>query len=182
MPSNPPTRFYWDACVFLAYINGESARLPHVEALLDAADHGDIEIFTSELSVVEVAFAAHEKMAGTSDPKAETALDTLWRSSVKRVEVHTVISLEARTIIRSAKFDPGRAIRTADAIHLATAKAIGVDEVHTYEEPATRSRWEALVGIKVSEPVAVQPQLIPALSVRQPGITDSQLDAQAEKP
>ena len=28
MPSNPPTRFYWDACVFLAYINGEKLGPP----------------------------------------------------------------------------------------------------------------------------------------------------------
>jgi predicted nucleic acid-binding protein len=169
MPSNPPSQFYWDACVFLAYINGEITRVPHVEALLDAAEHGDVEIFTSELSVVEVALAAQEKLAGSPDAEVEAALDVLWLPPIKRVEVHAGIAREARTIIRSAKFNPGREIKTADAIHLATAKTIGVDEVHTYEEPAARDRWRELVGIIVSEPTAVQPKLAPVARAAEQG-------------
>ena len=39
-------RLYWDACVFLAAVNGEMERVPHIDALMDAADKGDLVIFT----------------------------------------------------------------------------------------------------------------------------------------
>jgi hypothetical protein len=52
-----PNRFYWDACVFLAAVNGETDRVPHIDALMDAASKGDILIFTSTVSIVEVSFA-----------------------------------------------------------------------------------------------------------------------------
>jgi predicted nucleic acid-binding protein len=169
MPSSPP-RFYWDACVVLAYISGEAGRLPDIESLLDQAEKGDIEIFTSELSVVEVAFAAQEKSDGTLDPATEAAIDDFWNhpSPVKRMDIHALITKEARRIIRTAMSTPGRSVQAADAIHLATAKQLGVDEIHTYEELAARKRWAELTGLSVEEPVATQPMLTPQNAATEP--------------
>lgn len=46
---DPPRRVYWDACVFLSFINGYPDRVPTIEALLDEAAKGDLELLTSVL-------------------------------------------------------------------------------------------------------------------------------------
>lgn len=70
MPNRPRPRYYWDSCVLLAYINNETDRWNHVEAMMDAAADGKAELFTSMLSIVEVAFAAEEKSEGQLSPGA----------------------------------------------------------------------------------------------------------------
>jgi len=54
-------RSYWDACLFLAWINNEPERAAVVDSLLTSARLGEIEIVTSVISVTEVALAATEK-------------------------------------------------------------------------------------------------------------------------
>lgn len=172
MPNSPPKRYYWDANVFLSFISGEAARLPHLEALLDSADDGDIELYTSELSVVEVAFAAHEKATGGLDPATERAIDALWDhpSPVRRIDVSALITREARTLVRVALATPGQGIKPPDAIHLATAKRLGVDALQTYEDAAARTRWATLSGLAVEEPIAAQPKMITSRSSIVPGL------------
>jgi len=163
MPSSSVPRYYWDACVFLAYISGEQSRLPDLEALLDSAEKGEIEIYTSELSVVEVAFAATEGASGLLDPAIEHKINSLWDfpSPVKRIDIYPLITREARGLIRVALSTPGQKIKPPDAIHMATARRLGVDALHTYEDQAARSRWAILTGLQVKEPIAPQPQLTP---------------------
>lgn len=60
MPEPPPA-VYWDACVPLSYINGMPERMPILDALLASSAQGEIQLYTSELSRVEVAFSAMEK-------------------------------------------------------------------------------------------------------------------------
>src|SRR5215213_6068753 len=91
---------YWDACVFLAYVNADPARLPAIEALLDAASKpdGGVKIISSTLSIAEVAWAAAEQTGQALDPDAEAKIDALWidRSAVTLVEIHQFIAREAR--------------------------------------------------------------------------------------
>lgn len=54
-------RFYWDANVFVSAINADAKRLPVIEAILDDCDQGESEVYTSMLSITEVAFAGTEK-------------------------------------------------------------------------------------------------------------------------
>ncbi len=168
MPNSPP-KLYWDANVFLAYVSAETERLPDVEALLDGAEKGDVEIYTSELSVVEVAYATQEKAGGALDPQIEMKIEALWRppSPIRRVEFNSLISRDARGIIRTALSTDGAMVKPADSIHLATAQRYGVDEIHTYESLQRRERWAGLVGIDVKEPWAAQPQLTPQNPIAQ---------------
>ena len=86
MPGSPP-RVYWDSCVFLSYFNGDTDRLPQIEALLKSASADNaIEIVTSTISITEVAFAQVEQ-TGKTDPAIEAAMDNLWadRSAVMLV-------------------------------------------------------------------------------------------------
>lgn len=67
----PDTRrdLYWDANVFLSYINEMPDRIQVLNALLEdsTSDHGTIKLYTSELSRVEVAFAASEQKQRSLD-------------------------------------------------------------------------------------------------------------------
>jgi hypothetical protein len=73
MPANP-RRIYFDANVFLAYVGNEAGRADTVQALLDEARRGEIEIVTSVLSVAEVPDAVatghwdHRLRAGHEHP------------------------------------------------------------------------------------------------------------------
>ena len=59
MPAEAARRLYYaDANVLLAYVGNEPGRADIVEALLDEARRGVIEIITSVLSIAEVAFGA----------------------------------------------------------------------------------------------------------------------------
>jgi predicted nucleic acid-binding protein len=146
-------RYYWDACVFVAWLNGEPERCPNIEASLERAEKQEVAVITSTLSVVEVAYTTEEALGGGLTDAVIDAIEDLWApgSVIKRVELHILIAEQARDLIRQAKAK-GRGLRSADATHLATAMSISADEIHTYENEATRSLWHDLTGILVREP------------------------------
>src|SRR5213596_2857827 len=94
-----PQRNYWDSCVFLSYINGVEDRLPTIEALLaESSDpEHEREIVTSSFTIVEVAFALHEKAEEVLDSETENNIDALWsdRQAVKLIDFHEGIAREA---------------------------------------------------------------------------------------
>ena len=157
---------YWDACVFLTYINGIEHLTPTLEALLDssAASDGDVHIYTSELSRVEVAFATTEQQRGRSDPEVERRIDALWEdsSAITLVEFHASIGRLARGLIREGLAGE-RNLKPQDAIHLATAQwlsdaGLRVDEFHTYDRRLLGS--SGLVDFNIVEPYTPQPRLL----------------------
>jgi len=73
MPAELPAA-YFDANVVLAYVSGEAHRAVVVRELLRQADDGRRRIYTSTLSIVEVAFGAQEKENGVLDDEIEPML------------------------------------------------------------------------------------------------------------
>lgn len=67
MPEVP--RVYWDANVFLSYVNEYADRVQEIEALLEEGKRGEIELLTSTVSVVEVAFGAVEQKQAALSPR-----------------------------------------------------------------------------------------------------------------
>ena len=63
--------YYWDACVFLSYINGVETRLPILDDLLSRSRAGDCRIVTSTWSITEVAYDATEGSTRNIDPSIE---------------------------------------------------------------------------------------------------------------
>ncbi len=153
-------RIYWDACVFLSYINAMPDRLPTIDALLaESADpQNEPEIVTSTFTIVEVAFALTEKEQGSLDAAAEQNIDALWtdRSAVKLIDFHEAIARDARMLIRGA-IAQGRSLKPGDATHLASARSLNVVEFHTYSKDL--SRHSDLTGLTIREPYVEQPQL-----------------------
>jgi len=155
--------YYWDATVFLDLINATKTRLNIIEALLEDCENGKVAIFTSVLSIVEVAYVkADGQKPSRMSADQETRIDKLWQppSPIQLVEAHQRIIFDARELVRSAVSrslkDPW-VLKPPDAIHLATAKHLKVNECHSYD-----SKWPRFaqsVGCKICEPHTAQGQL-----------------------
>ncbi len=164
----PDTRraLYWDANVFLSYINEMPDRIQVLDALLQdsTSDHGTIKLYTSEFSRVEVAFAASEQKQRSLDEEIEQRIDSLWTDpgALVLVEFHSGIGQTARTLMRHALTN-GWSLKPPDAIHLATAQwlssvGLTVDEFHTYDNSLVK--YGPIVEFSIMEPYAPQPRML----------------------
>jgi len=147
-------RVYWDSNVFLSAINATKERLPIIEAILDDCDHGDVEIYTSVLSITEVAFADSEKQYRQLSAETKARIDKLWvpPSPIKLEEISQHIANEAKHLMRQA-IPEGWSLKPADAIHLATAKRRIVNEFHTYDTDRL-AKFSKITGYPVVQPHA----------------------------
>ena len=161
-----PETVYWDANVFLSYVNELPERMPVLDVLLEASSEvdGAARIYTSTLSQVEVAFAATEQAQRALDPQVERRINALWDDpdAVVTVEYHAAIGNIAKRLIRSA-ITMGWSLKPLDPIHLATAQwlsesGIALDEFHTYDRAL--GKYEALVDFRICEPYTPQPRMI----------------------
>ncbi len=152
-------RVYADACVFIAFVGNEEGRADIVQAVLDDARNRRIELLTSVLSIAEVAFAANDS-TGVVSPEDEQAIDQLWvpASPITLVDVSETVTRTARSLIRQAR-GGGGGVRSADALHLASAQLHGCSRFFTYEKASTRARWNEPVDATVEEPFTDFPQL-----------------------
>ena len=163
MPDTP-TILYWDSCAFLSYVNEYPDRISTLDALLESSASGAIELYTSTISHVEVAFGATEQLRRRLDPKVEQQISSLWSDPnvVVSVEYHDGIGQSARDLIREA-VTRGWSLKPLDAIHLATAQwlssvGIEIDEYNSYD---TRLfKYAPLVAFSVCEPHTLQPNMI----------------------
>jgi hypothetical protein len=145
--------YYWDSDVFLTYINQGpdwANRSPVLDALLKAAEDGDVRIYASAISIIEVAFAQSEKDVKALDALIEGRIDGLWLDgTITMVELDFFAAREARRLIREA-MARGWKCQFADAGHLGIATRLKVDEFHTYEPALVK--YGPLIGCKVCEP------------------------------
>jgi predicted nucleic acid-binding protein len=155
MPDDP-RRIYWDANVPLSYINGVADRVPVIDELFRHARAREIELLTSAISRVEIAFAESEKDAAELDAEAEKRIENLWAppSPIKTVEFYDLIASRARGLIRQGISQGWGQLKPLDAIHLATAQQMAVAEFHTYCERL--HKWDKALGFPVTVPQTAQ--------------------------
>jgi predicted nucleic acid-binding protein len=153
-------RYYWDANLFLEYINGVAAHLPVLDDMLARSRNGEIEIVTSTWSISEVAFAEVERQQRALLPGIEAKIDQLWadRKAIKLIESHEVIHRETRRLLREA-MALGLKLQSKDAIHLASAINVKAARLHTFD--ADFMKLAPLVAIPIEEPS--MPQRVLAL-------------------
>ena len=120
----PKRKVYFDSCVFLSYINGDIDRLPHIDALFDEITSHGTEVYTSELSIVEVAFGQIEQTQQAPSPDIEKRIDSLWLpgSPILLVEYYRLIGDDAKALMRLGLTKGWTGLRAMDAIHLSTAR------------------------------------------------------------
>lgn len=158
MPEKPQ-RIYWDACVFLSYVNEDAGRVNDIQTLLDEAGRNELEIVTSTVSIVEVAFGAAERKNSALSTDMEAKIRRLWEpaSPVNMVEFHTLIAEVAQRLSRSG-IPEGWSLKPMDAIHLSTARRMRVDAFHTYDDRL--KKWTSKVGYPIGEPDPASPVLL----------------------
>jgi predicted nucleic acid-binding protein len=157
------TTYYFDACVFLSLINEESGRCDTVEAILDDAEHQRCEVHTSQMSVAEVSFGEQEKKGKVLSAAVEKNINSLWHpgSPVRLVDLHQMISEEAKSIIRKAMKDGWTlgetwSVKPSDAVHIATAKIVKAQYFFTYDGRLLKLKH---TGIEIREPFLMQGRL-----------------------
>lgn len=157
MPEAP--RLYWDANVFLSYVDGDPDRLAQIDAILREAERGNAEIVTSTASITEVAFGSAEMDRRALDPDIQAAIEGLWlpSSPFKLTEVSVLVVEGARTIMRNAVAAGTKVPKPMDTIHLSTAQRLDVDEFQSYDEPLRKIAMRA--GLSTAEPNSSSPLL-----------------------
>jgi predicted nucleic acid-binding protein len=69
------------------------------------------------------------------------------------IELHDAIAILARNLMRQA-LTQGWSLKPPDAIHLASAQWLGVEELHTYDDKLPR--YGTMIGCKICEPYTTQ--------------------------
>lgn len=129
---------YFDSSALLKRVLAEAESEHLADAMLREGDAGST-LVTSRLAEVEVARALQVYEGDL--PAGLLAADAL--SGVAIAPLHDAVLAFARTI-------GPRRLRSLDALHLATAVALGAHELWTYDDRLTRGAEQ--VGIRVSAP------------------------------
>jgi predicted nucleic acid-binding protein len=126
--ANKP-KYYWDACAWIGLIRQEPDKIDSLRHLMELAQKGKIEIWTSAFTLAEVfKRKCSETQVGIESADDAAFEDYLAQDCVQRVQVDVDVGTFARRLLR--KF-PIR--KPQDAIHAATAALNNVDELHTFD-------------------------------------------------
>lgn len=135
MAKEEPPLVYWDACIFIDYIEGPPAGHPILlmrDALL--AKPQRVRVVTSVLSIAEVAFGKEEKDGLELDEAVESKINELWEptSPIELIDAYAELCHQARQFNRQLLAMNRRRLKGADSLHLASALSMkDVKEFHT---------------------------------------------------
>lgn len=133
---------------WIALIQGEADRAEHVERLLNQAAAGELQIYTSTLTITEITKGPKAEDARLSPEQEQTFRDFLDHEYVTLVSVDPVVAERAASL---RKDFPG--LRTADAVHLATAIVIRAGVFYTYDDRLLKlDGSQSLDGLEVTIP------------------------------
>ena len=126
-----PTKVYWDSCVWLALILGEAGRVDRCESLIELAKKGDVQIWTSSLTLAEV----YKLRVGADARQLPADRDHIFEQFLEQdyiveVQVDHDVGVRARDLLR--QFSPPLK-KCNDAVHLATAVLNDLDELHSFD-------------------------------------------------
>jgi predicted nucleic acid-binding protein len=124
-------RVYWDACIWLALINQETPdRVQRCQNVLTMARNGEMEIWTSALTLAEVfKKKCDDKNTGLPEYKDIEFEEYILQDYLTVVQVDYDIGVKARQLLRSFSVLK----KPPDGIHLATAVEHDLDEFHTFD-------------------------------------------------
>ena len=146
---------YWDANLFLYRINSDNENSRVVGNLYELARSGEHPIATSEISVVEVAFAERERRDPTIRDGVLAEINALLYSSpaVELIPIDAGLLEEARELVRRAAFARGTGgLQAADAIHLAAAARANAGVFFTYDDRLLRA--PRVIEVPLQKPAA----------------------------
>jgi predicted nucleic acid-binding protein len=125
-----PKRVYWDSCTFLGLINQEPGKANECTAVWDEAARGEVWIYTSFFTFAEVFKTKCDKPAKPLSEEEDKKIEQLLRQKwIRPVVVDERIGIASRRLMRSHP----QCKKPSDGVHLATALALSVDEMHTFD-------------------------------------------------
>lgn len=161
MKVNSIRRVYWDACTFLGLINSEAGKHTDCKAVWQEAEKSETQIITSFFTFAEVFKAKCEGQAKPLDEEKEDGVAAFLGSEhILPAPVDRRTAELARRLMRRHP----ECKKPSDAVHLATAILLNVDEMHTYDgsdllglnEKVARGDGEML---KICSPYVKEPEL-----------------------
>lgn len=128
MAGNNTPLYYWDTCLFLAWLKDEersTGEMDGVRDIIQRMKRRDVKVMTSVLTVVEVLAA-----------RIPVGIDGAFKDLLKRVNRQSIDIRVASLAhdLRNHYVAAGRSIKTPDAIHLATAIHYRAAEFHTFDD------------------------------------------------
>ncbi len=152
--------FYWDANVFIYYLNGDLERLPTLDAILDGVSKSKKDkIVTSIFSKVEVAWVASEKNHRSLSKEEESKIDALWNDSsiIELVDFSDEIAHLARDLLEGPWPKIGMASnQTTPSIW---PPLNGLERLKCTPMTHGYLKFSELIRIEIKIPVAAQPTL-----------------------
>lgn len=131
MSGNRKRVFYWDTCVYLAWLKDEAGYRgfrPAIENMIRECREKKIEILTSTITITELL------CVGVAE-NTRRQMEELFRLDLhKAIDVDIVIAKKAREYRMFCKTKGIACLKTPDAVHIATAVVNEVDELHTFDQ------------------------------------------------
>ena len=141
-------KYYWDACVWIAWLTAERAYADHLsnmEEYAAQADAGKIVLVTSSLTRGEILETKIGAQAATNFQDSLKRPNIVEASADPRV---ASLAGELRNYYQGQKETGANAKTLAmlDAVHLATAILYGVDQFHTFDD-GKKGKHLGLLGL-----------------------------------
>ncbi|MBV8895030.1 MAG: PIN domain-containing protein [Acidobacteriaceae bacterium] len=123
-------RFYWDACMWIALIKREQTRFEACAHVIEQAQRGEVEIWTSAFTYAEVFKRSCSGLSVGIDPTDDKPFeDYLEQDFVTLIQVDADVGRAARRLLREHVV----LAKPQDAIHLASALLQNVHIFHTFD-------------------------------------------------
>lgn len=135
MPPKP--RYYWDACIFIAWITDEKVpprqpgEMEGLAEIVDEIDRGQSTLVTSAITLTEVL-----ESTLTAEQRHQFEL-AMKRPTTVVMNVDMRVG-QLSSDIRDYYRQRGLSVKTPDAIHLASAILARVDALHTFDPDLLR--------------------------------------------
>jgi predicted nucleic acid-binding protein len=151
MSGTKPKIYYWDACIYLAWLKGEVDA--HGKECIDALNKIAAENFDRNVVVITSTLTLVEVLSANLSTEQEKQFHQSFRHQDHiRYDLDPPIALKARDFReRFLKHESGKTLSTPDAIHLATASVHNADEFLTFDQGKKDSKHLGLLGLNKDE-------------------------------
>ena len=143
---------YWDSSVFVALLNNEQGRAPTVVSILDQAEAGRIQLYTSALTITEVLKLKGKKPIGQDAQKK--IVELFQHEYIQVIGVDRWIAFDAQQYVWENNVPP------KDSIHVATAlkKKLPILETYDNDDLISKSGQLGNPPIVIRKPVELGSQ------------------------
>jgi predicted nucleic acid-binding protein len=144
MPKRPKKTYYWDACAFIAWLDGGKGHPVEVIAGLDEIAK---EVTENRANLCTSVIIDTEMLKGKLTPDQVIKIESLFkRKNVVKINLDSRIATKASEI-RDYYNGQNIKISLPDSIHLATAIIYNVDEFDTLDGAGNRPRRNDLLPL-----------------------------------